>query len=53
MSRNYQHMSEIKKGEVLATYYNGEQIVCEFDGFIIMPNHEAKIGTEWFYLGHL
>ena len=51
MNRNYHHLSEVKKGEVLATYDNGEQVVCEFDGFIIIPNHEAEIGTEWFYLG--
>ena len=53
MNRNYQNLSEVKKGEILATYDNGEQIICEFDGFVIIPNHNAEINTEWFYLGHL
>ncbi len=53
LSRNYRHLSKIKKGEVLAIYDNGEQIISDFDGVIIIPNHNADIGSEWFYLGHL
>ena len=50
---NYKHMSEIKKGEVIAIYDNGEKEISPIDGFIIMPNHEALIGSEWFYLGRI
>ncbi len=52
LSRNYQHLTKIKKGEVLARYDNGENIVAEADGYIIIPNHNANIGDEWFYLGY-
>lgn len=52
LSRNYKHLSEIKKGEVLAYYDNGEKIVAGFDGYMIIPNHNANIGDEWFYLGY-
>ena len=52
MLRNYRHMTPIVKGEVLAVYNNGEEIKAPFDGYIIMPNHEALTGSEWFYLGY-
>ncbi|MBE6454324.1 MAG: hypothetical protein E7017_05535 [Alphaproteobacteria bacterium] len=52
MLQNYKHMMPIIKNEVLARYDNGENIISPFDGYIIMPNHEAIIGSEWFYLGH-
>ena len=52
LSQNYQHLSRITKGEVLACYDNGENIVAEFDGYMIIPNHNADIGSEWFYLGY-
>ena len=52
LCRDYKHLSKIKKGEVLARYDNGENIVAEADGYIIIPNHNANIGDEWFYLGY-
>ncbi len=51
MTKEYKHLTKIKKGEVLAIYNNGEQIVSQFDGYIIIPNHECDIGEEWFYTG--
>lgn len=51
MLRDYKHMSSVIKDEVLAVYDNGEKIKAPFDGYIIMPNHDALIGSEWFYLG--
>ena len=52
LMREYKHLSEIKKGEILAQYDRGDTVIAEFDGYIIIPNHEAKIGDEWFYLGY-
>ena len=49
--KNYIHLDAIKKGDEIAIYETGEKIYAPFDGFIIMPNHEAKINTEWFYFG--
>lgn len=51
LSANYQHLSPIKKDEILAIYEHGEKIHAPFSGFIIMPNHKAEINDEWFYLG--
>lgn len=50
-SKKYQHLDPIKQDEVLAVYNNGQQLCAPFDGYIIMPNPNAEIGTEWFYLG--
>ena len=51
LSRNFKHLDPVKSGEVLAIYDNGQTITADFDGYMIMPNPDAKIGDEWFYLG--
>ncbi len=51
LSSNYRHMSKVKKGEIIGIYDNGKKEISPMDGFIIMPNHDASIGSEWFYLG--
>jgi len=51
LSKNYKHMMQVKNNEVLAIYDDGEKIISPYDGYIIMPNHDAKICSEWFYLG--
>ena len=52
LSKDYQHLTPINKDEILAIYSDGEKITAPFNGYIIMPNHEAVIGSEWFYLGY-
>ena len=51
LTHNFQHLDKIKTGDVLAIYENGETITAPFNGYIIIPNHNATIGSEWFYLG--
>lgn len=51
MLKAYQHLDPIQEGEVIARYEDGEEICSPLQGYLIMPNHEAKIGTEWFYFG--
>ncbi len=51
LNQNFQHLDKIKAGETIALYDNGKNLTAPFDGHIIMPNHEAQIGAEWFYLG--
>lgn len=50
-TKEYQHLDEIQAHEPLAVYQSGETLFSPFSGFIIMPNKDAPIGTEWFYLG--
>ena len=51
MLKAYQHLDPIQKGEVIARYEDGEEIRSPLQGYLIMPHHEAKLGTEWFYFG--
>lgn len=46
----YQNFDSLSKGEVVAQYDNGEKIIAEDDCVIILPNKDAHIGHEWFYL---
>ncbi len=49
--KNFKHLDEIKKGDAVAKYENGEILVAPNDGYILLPNHDAKIGAEWYYFG--
>ena len=51
MSFNYNHLMQIKKGDIIAVYDNGKKEISPIDGYIIMPNHNAVVGSEWFYYG--
>ncbi len=50
-AKNFNHLDKINKGNPLAYYTTGEILIAPFDGVIIMPNHHADIGAEWYYLG--
>lgn len=52
LTRNYQHLDSIKQGEIIATYDDGKSIISPQDGFILLPNYQAGINSEWFYFGH-
>lgn len=49
--QNFNHLDKVYKDEAIAQYATGEILKAPFDGFIIMPNHQANIGAEWYYLG--
>lgn len=50
-TKPYIHLTPIEKGEVIAVYDSGETVTATYDGFIIMPGHQAAVGDEWFYTG--
>lgn len=50
--KNYKHLDKVQKGEALARYDDGETLYASHDGYILLPNLDAEIGTEWYYLGH-
>ncbi len=50
-TKPWNHYDTVAKGEVLATYDDGEKIVAPEDGVIILPKLSAEIGGEWFYFG--
>ena len=51
--RNFKHMDSLKSGEPIIVCENGNTIRAPKDSYIILPQHAAKIGTEWYYLGEL
>lgn len=53
LSKNYSHLDKIAQGEIIANYDDGSNITAPNDCYILIPNHEAIIGNEWFYLGCL
>lgn len=48
--KNYKHLDAVAKGEVIGRYDDGEEVSAPCDGYILIPNHDAADGTEWFYL---
>lgn len=50
--KNWKHLDEIKKGETICKYTDGEEIKAPFDCYIIMPSDKKKVGDDWFYLGY-
>ncbi len=51
LCKNYKHLDPIKKGEQIAIYDDGEILAAPEDGFILLPNLNASLNTEWYYLG--
>ena len=50
-AKQWKHYDVVSKGDVLATYEDGEEVVAPNDGMIILPKLHAKTGGEWFYFG--
>lgn len=50
--KNWKHLDSVKKGEIIAKFDDGETIIAESESLIILPHHNNKLGTEWFYLGN-
>lgn len=53
LSKCWNHLDKVKKGEIIAKYDDGEEIKADRDYLMIMPHNDdnVKIGNEWFYLG--
>lgn len=51
LMKNYKNFDVIKYGDVIATRENGEKIISEIEGHIMLPNDSVEKGQEWFYFG--
>lgn len=51
LCKNYKHLDKVKKGEIIAKYEDGETLTAPYDCYILLPNANAEINTEWYYLG--
>lgn len=52
-AHKWQHLEPVSKGTIIATRGSGELVTVERDSLIMLPKHNAPVGGEWFYLGHL
>lgn len=46
----WENFDQIDKGSEIAKRSNGEKILAKYDGYILFPNNDARLGQEWFYL---
>lgn len=53
LAKEWEHMSPVKKGTILAHYADGEKIIAPYDSLILLPKKNALLKTEWFYRGRL
>lgn len=51
LCHHYKHLDPLKKGEIIARYDDGEELIAEKNCYILLPNQQAEIGAEWYYLG--
>ena len=49
--KDYKHLDKVQKGEAVARYDDGKMLYAPRDGYILLPNHSAEIGAEWYYFG--
>jgi len=51
LCQNYKHLDKVRQGQKIAEYDDGEVLYAPCDGYILLPNVNAVIGAEWYYLG--
>ena len=51
LAGNIRHFGPLITGQPLAAYDDGTKLFAPADGVMIMPNPDAAVGTEWYYLG--
>jgi predicted deacylase len=49
-ARAWKNFDPVKKGEVLARYADGAEVLAPEDAVVVMPYDATKVGEEWFYL---
>ncbi len=50
-AKPWKHLDEIKEGELIATFEDGQKILAPFTGRMVLPHADCPVGQEWFYLG--
>jgi predicted deacylase len=50
-AQEWKHLQPVQKGEVFATYNDGQKLIFPESGVVILPHRNTPIGTEWGYLG--
>ncbi|HEY9067108.1 MAG TPA: succinylglutamate desuccinylase/aspartoacylase family protein [Burkholderiaceae bacterium] len=48
--RRWRSFDPLRHGELIGTRADGSRVLAPYDGFIVFPNADADVETEWFYL---
>lgn len=51
LTRKWAHLDKLARNTVIARYEDGQEISAQEESYILLPDAEAEIGTNWFYLG--
>lgn len=52
LTQHYKHFDPVSKGDIIALDTNSNAIyTAPCDGYVVLPKHNATIGSEWFYFG--
>lgn len=49
-TKDWKDFMPVKKGEKLALYDDGEEVLAPYDAYIMFPDPETKVGGEWIKL---
>jgi predicted deacylase len=49
LAKIWNHLDPVQKWELIALYDDGEKVIAEQDGYILLPFAWATIWAEWFY----
>ena len=50
-TQQWTNMHPVKKGDIIARYDDGEEVIMSADGYIVLPMYDPTIGDGWFYWG--
>lgn len=50
-AQDWQNMSPVPKGTLIASFNDGQDLIMQESGYIVLPNKNAEIGAEWFFWG--
>ena len=50
LARDWRTFDIVRTGDVIALDARGTEIIAPVDGCIVLPNPNAKMGEEWFYI---
>ncbi len=52
-TKNWKHLEKIKKGTVIAEYFDGSKEIASQEGYLFLPNEKVVMGGEWFYFAQV
>ncbi len=50
-TQDWTNMHPVSKGDVIASYEDGEELKIPEDGFLVLPHDETPMNSSWFFWG--